>query len=141
MVKQYTDVDFHQVSLSEASHAFSNLVQQVRKLCAVDVWPDRPKGACKSLYTLGSTCQSYGYLQRPEMPNQAQAAAYMYSYLQSQQSFDTFPAIPDVLLGIPEHLNVTMHWNRSLKEVAKGFTHMKIWRQQKQRPLAFQGVS
>lgn len=116
------------VGLGEASNGFTNLLLQVRKLCTNDVWPDRKRGFCKSLYVLGSSNQPFGFLQRPVMPMQSEVTEYMHAYVMKFQAFDKLPPL-DVVLRLPAGMQLTLSWQKSLKEVAKGYQIAKQWRQ------------
>eukprot|EP00435_Cladocopium_sp_Y103_P027485 s359_g6.t1 len=133
----WTEVEKFTVGLGEATNGFTNLLHQLRKLCTNDVWPDRTRGFCKSLYVLGASNQSYGFLQRPVMPKQLEVTSYMQQYVIHNQQYDKLPPMPQITLRLPAGIQCTSNWSKALKEVVKGYQQTKLWRQQPQRGIRF----
>ena len=133
----WTTVQVYNLQMGEVANTFANLVLQIRKLTTHDVWPVRAKGFCKSVYLLGGRHQPYGFLQRPEMPEQAQVAEYMQKFVTQSTDTDALPSMSGIQLRLLEGMTLTRCWSQALKHVAKGYAEMRKWRKQPQRPLSF----
>ena len=133
----WTTVQVYNLQMGEVANNFANLILQIRKLTTHDVWPVRAKGFCKSVYLLGGRHQPYGILQRPEMPEQAQVAEYMKKFVTQSTDTDALPSMSGIQLRLLEGMTLTRCWSQALKHVAKGYTEMRKWRKQAQRPLSF----
>ena len=127
----------YSVGLGEQSNNFSNLVLQIRKLVTTDPWPQKARGFTRSLYTLGSKQQHYGYLQRPQIPFQRQVAVFLHDHFVRGGGMDTFPCMNDVTLLPTNAEQVTKSWTKALKHVVKGYTAVRNWRKSPQQRISF----
>ena len=59
---------------------------------------------------------------------QSEVTEYMHAYVMKFQAFDKLPPL-DVVLRLPAGMQLTLSWQKSLKEVAKGYQIAKQWRQ------------
>jgi hypothetical protein len=71
------------------------------------------------------------------MPEQAQVAEYMQKFVTQSTDTDALPSMSGIQLRLLEGMTLTRCWSQALKHVAKGYTEMRRWRKQPQRPLFF----
>eukprot|EP00438_Fugacium_kawagutii_P026362 Skav206083 [mRNA] locus=scaffold2150:42701:43909:+ [translate_table: standard] len=81
--------------LAELGDTFQKWITQILGLQIPPQWPDQKKGLVRSLYTLGSSFQSSGFLCRPSFPNQRKVVHLFKEYLLNHEgtSYETLPSL------------------------------------------------
>lgn len=82
-LRNFSDIQLHNVSLREMGENLSMLFQQLMALTPTQLMPPVPRCRVHSLYILGATTWAHGFQLRPRTPFQEETTIQIQLYLQS----------------------------------------------------------